>query len=190
MSEVTFDLQAFNSDIDGTNAQLWRRSMPINVNTPGIPMGGAMDRLALRAANLLGGNPEGAAGLEAVFMGPELEFTENSIVAVCGADLPPNVNGREQPGWTAFKIRAGDELSFDFLRGGARAYIAVAGGITTPSSLCSRSTYAIGALGGIDGRALQSGDSLPVGDDKAADREGRSVPRALRRAPGELLNCA
>ena len=54
----------------------------------GIPMGGAMDRLAMRAANLLVGNEEGAAGLEAVFMGPELEFTEAATVAICGADLP------------------------------------------------------------------------------------------------------
>ena len=36
----------------------------------GIPIGGAMDRFALRCANLLVGNPEDAAGLEAVFMGP------------------------------------------------------------------------------------------------------------------------
>ena len=59
----------------------------------GIPIGGAMDRLALRAANLLVGNDEGAAGLEAVFVGPELEFTDDALVAVCGAELPPKVDG-------------------------------------------------------------------------------------------------
>ena len=58
-----------------------------------------MDRLALIAANLLVGNPEGAAGLEAVFMGPDLEFTEDATVAVTGAHLPPLLNGVEQPCW-------------------------------------------------------------------------------------------
>lgn len=150
----------------------------------GIPIGGAMDRLALRAANMLVGNDEGAAGLEAVFVGPELEFTEDATVAVCGADLPARVNGDEQPGWTAFDVKAGDLLSFDFLKSGARAYIAISGGIDTPTSLGSRSTYAIGALGGVDGRAIQPGDSLPLGADKASGKAGATVPEALRRGPG------
>ncbi len=54
----------------------------------GIPISGAMDRFAMRAANMLVGNPEGAAGLEAVFMGPEIEFTEDTVVAVTGATCP------------------------------------------------------------------------------------------------------
>ncbi|MDU8945282.1 5-oxoprolinase subunit C family protein [Ovoidimarina sediminis] len=150
----------------------------------GIPVGGAMDRLALRAANMLVGNPEDAAGLECVFMGPELEFTEDATVAVCGADLPAKVNGTEQPGWTAFDVKSGDVLSFDFLRGGARGYIAISGGIATAPALGSRSTYAIGALGGYEGRAIQPGDTLPLGADKASGRAGKSVPENLRRGPG------
>ena len=150
----------------------------------GIPIGGAMDRLALRSANLLVGNPEDAAGLEAVFMGPEIEFAEAATVAVCGADLPPKVNGDSRPVWSAFAVDAGDVLSFDFLRSGARAYIAVAGGIATPPALGSRSTYAIGALGGINGRAIQPGDSLPIGPGKCKGRVGKEVPKALRRGPG------
>ena len=63
----------------------------------GIPLSGGMDRLALKAANLLVGNKEGAAVLEAVFMGPELEFTEDATVAVTGAELPPKVNGELRP---------------------------------------------------------------------------------------------
>lgn len=149
----------------------------------GIPIGGAMDRLALRAANLLVGNPEGAACLEAVFMGPELEFTEDAIVAVTGADLPPKVDGDAREGWTSFAVKAGQVLSFDFLRGGARAYIAISGGIDTPEMLGSRSTYAIGALGGVEGRAIQPGDELPLGQASPA-AEGRSVPQQMRRMPG------
>ena len=149
----------------------------------GIPIGGAMDRLSLRAANMLVGNPEDAACLEAVFMGPELEFTEDAVVAVTGADLPPRVDGTQQEGWTSFAVRAGQVLSFDFLRSGARAIIAISGGIATPPSLGSRSTYAIGALGGVDGRAIQAGDELPLGP-QTGSKEGQSVAEDLRRGPG------
>ncbi len=150
----------------------------------GIPMGGAMDRLALRAANLLVGNDEGAAGLESVFVGPELEFTEDAMVAVCGAELPPKVDGEPRETWTAFPVKSGQVLSFDFLKGGARAYIAISGGINTEPHLGSRSTYAIGALGGVNGRAVQPGDTLPLGNGAKAVKEGLSVPDKLRRAPG------
>lgn len=149
----------------------------------GIPLGGAMDRLALKAANLLVGNDEGAAGLEAVFIGPKLEFTEDAMVAVTGADMPIKVDGEEKPGWTAFKVKAGQVLTFDFLKTGARIYIAVSGGIDVPLALGSRSTYAIGALGGFKGRPIAAGDELPVGTVGKAV-EGKSIPENLRRRPG------
>lgn len=150
----------------------------------GIPIGGAMDRMALRAANLLVGNDEGAAGLECVFVGPELEFTEDAVVAVCGAELPPKVGGEARQTWTAFEVKAGQVLSFDYLEAGARAYIAVSGGINTPLALGSRSTYAIGSLGGVDGRAVLAGDALPLGSGNGKGRAGKSVPAELRRKPG------
>jgi biotin-dependent carboxylase-like uncharacterized protein len=149
----------------------------------GIPLSGAMDRFALRVANLLVGNAEHAAVLEAAFLGPELEFTADAMVAVTGAELPPKVNGTERATWTSFKVLKGQTLSFAFLKHGARAYIAVSGGIDVPVVLGSRSTYALGALGGYKGRKLEAGDELPVG---AAGNvaEGRTVPPHLRRGPG------
>ncbi len=81
----------------------------------GIPLSGAMDRYALRAANLLVGNDESDAGLEAVFMGPELRFTSDATVAVTGAELPPKVDGEPCPTWTTFRVRAGQTLSFGVL---------------------------------------------------------------------------
>ena len=150
----------------------------------GIPIGGAMDRFALRAANMLVGTPEDAAGLEAVFMGPELEFTAPVTVAITGADLPILLDGEEQPGWTAFDVKAGQTLSFGFLKAGARAYIAVSGGIDTPPALGSRSTYPIGALGGVEGRPIAAGDEIPVGQG-AGGKAGASVPWNLRRGPGK-----
>ncbi|MCF3934228.1 biotin-dependent carboxyltransferase family protein [Acuticoccus sp. M5D2P5] len=148
----------------------------------GIPVGGAMDRRALIAANLLVGNDEGAAGLEAVFMGPELEFADDRIVAVCGADLPPKVDGTEMPTWTSFRVKGGQRLTFDYLKSGARAYIAISGGIDTPLALGSRSTYPIGALGGFKGRAIAAGDELPLGPSDLP-KDGRYIPTELRRIP-------
>ena len=147
----------------------------------GIPLSGGMDRFALRAANMLVGNEEGAAVLEAVFLGPELEFTAPATVAITGGDLPPKLNGAERDSWSAFEVKAGDRLSFGFLKAGARAYIAVSGGIDVPVTLGSRSTYTLGALGGHQGRALAAGDELPVGQ---GGRGGGSVPANLRRMPG------
>ena len=147
----------------------------------GIPLSGGMDRFALRAANMLVGNEEGAAVLEAVFLGPELEFTAPATVAITGGDLPPKLNGAERDSWSAFEVKAGDRLSFGFLKAGARAYIAVSGGIDVPVTLGSRSTYTLGALGGHQGRALAAGDELPVGQ---GGKGGGSVPANLRRMPG------
>ena len=148
----------------------------------GIPVSGAMDRFALRLANRLVGNDEGAAAFEAVFMGPELEFQDAAVVAVTGAELPPRVDGEARPTWASFRVRAGQVLSFGFLKSGARAYIAVAGGIDTPPALGSRSTYLIGALGGLGGNALAAGDLVPVADGRAG-REGLTIPENLRRLP-------
>jgi biotin-dependent carboxylase-like uncharacterized protein len=150
----------------------------------GIPVSGGMDTYALTAANLLVGNDAGDAVLEAVFMGPELKFDADALVAVTGAELPPKVDGVVQPTWTAFTVKAGQTLSFDFLKAGARGYIAIAGGIDVPVVLGSRSTYALGALGGHEGRPLKVGDKLPVGAAKRTVAAGRSVPADLRRGLG------
>jgi len=149
----------------------------------GIPISGAMDRYALRAANLLVGNQEGDAALEATFLGPELRFHRDALVAVTGAEMVPRVDGTPQPTWTGFAVRAGQTLGFDFLKAGARAIIAVSGGFDVPVVLGSRSTYPLGALGGHAGRALQAGDVLPMNAAPAGGRAGRAVPTALRRDP-------
>ena len=146
----------------------------------GIPISGGMDSFALAAANLLVGNPEGAAALEIVFMGPELEFDADAVVAVTGADLPPKLDGDPRPTWTSFPVRAGQVLSFGHLKAGARAYLAIAGGLDVPVVLGSRSTYILGALGGFEGRALKAGDLVPVGGGAPTGRE-RALPEDLRR---------
>ena len=147
----------------------------------GMPPSGAMDVFSYQVGNYLVGNDDGAAGLEMTYMGPELEFTEPSVIAVTGADLPPKINGEAAPTWEAFAVEEGDVLSFDYLRNGARSYLAVAGGIDVPQFIHSRSTYTLIGLGGHEGRALKEGDELKVGE--AGDRSGR-VGMAV--APGRI----
>jgi biotin-dependent carboxylase-like uncharacterized protein len=148
----------------------------------GMPPSGAMDQYSYRAANLLVGNPEGAAALEATYIGPRLEFTDDRLVAVTGADAPVHRNGEPVPSWTAVAVRPGDVLSFAMINAGARLYIAVSGGIDVPEYLGSRSTYTLTGLGGHEGRRLVDGDRLPLGraGDGPAAGAGRSVPADLR----------
>ncbi len=97
---------------------------------------------------------------------------------------------RARPG-PSFTVKAGQVLSFDFLKAGARAYIAISGGIDVPVVLGSRSTYPLGALGGFKGRPLQAGDELPVGEPANGAKEGADAsPEALRRVPGQAGRAA
>jgi biotin-dependent carboxylase-like uncharacterized protein len=129
----------------------------------GIPPSGALDLYSAALGNFLVGNPATAAVIEATYMGPKMRFTAPAIVAVTGAKVPVMVNGLEYPQWESFSVAKGDELTFGILQAGARFYLAVSGGIAVEEVLGSRSTYALGAFGGYEGRSLKSGDLLPVG---------------------------
>lgn len=120
----------------------------------GVPLGGAMDRFALRLANALVGNPENAAALEFSMVGPELEFPEDALVAVTGGDFGG------VPRWRPVSVPAGTTLRFGPVREGCRGYLAVAGGFEVPTVLGSASTYLRGGFGGWEGRALRDGDVL------------------------------
>jgi biotin-dependent carboxylase-like uncharacterized protein len=91
--------------------------------------------------------------------------------------MPPKINGEEASTWETLKVDAGDVLSFDYLKNGARSYLAVAGGIEVPNFLGSRSTYTLIGLGGLEGRALQEGDELKIGEarDGAEGRVGMAL---------------
>jgi len=141
----------------------------------GIPISGALDQYAFRAANLLVGNDENAAVLECTMLGPELEFKQDAIVAVAGAEMPPKVNGQSMPMYESFAVPKGGRLSFGYLKAGARCYVAVAGGIDVPIVLGSRSTYGLGAFGGYCGRKLAVGDVLPVGQPEPGSCAGRAL---------------
>jgi biotin-dependent carboxylase-like uncharacterized protein len=150
----------------------------------GIPPSGAMDQMSYRAGNLLLGNPETAASLECALMGPELKFDRATRICVTGAEMAPKIDGRAHPTNTVLEITAGQTLSFGFAAKGARGYLAVAGGFDVPERLGSRSTYALGGLGGHQGRTLEAGDTLtsgdPAGPGSGAAPVGAVLPESLR----------
>ena len=142
----------------------------------GMPPSGAMDVFSYQVGNYLVGNEEGVAGLEITYFGPELEFTESAVIAVTGAEMPPKINGDEAPTWEALQVKEGDVLSFDYLKSGARSYLAVTGGIDAPLFMHSRSTYTLIGLGGHEGRAIKEGDELQLGEPQNGEAQiGKKV---------------
>jgi antagonist of KipI len=132
----------------------------------GMPVAGSMDTYSQRAANLLVGNDADAGVLEVTLLGPELQFDSESFVAVAGAKFAMEVDGRPLPFHTGTRLGAGSVLKFGARRSGARAYLAVSGGIRTPSVMGSRATHVPSHTGGLQGRALKAGDVLPIGEEK------------------------
>lgn len=128
----------------------------------GVVAGGAMDPYSHRIANLLVGNEKREATLEMTFVGPRLLFREAALIAICGGDFTPTMEGLPVPMWRPVFIRKGSELRFGAAKAGCRAYLAVAGGLDVPLVLGSRSTYVKAGLGGLDGRALIKGDVVQV----------------------------
>src|SRR2546427_8111633 len=120
----------------------------------GVTPGGAMDRFAHAAANLLVGNDRGAATLECTLTGPRLVALRQCLVAVTGADFDPRVNGEAVPTWTGIDLREGDEIGFAGRRTGARAYIAVAGGCVCDPWLGTMFAHPLAPRGGMNGPAL------------------------------------
>lgn len=127
----------------------------------GVPRSGALDAPALRLANRLVGNPEGAAGLELTMSGGTFGFRRPATIALTGAMATLAVDGRAYGHATPISVRAGATLAIGPAIVGVRSYLAVAGGIDVPPVLGSRSTDTLSELGPV---RVTAGDVLPVGD--------------------------
>ena len=138
----------------------------------GVPVAGAMDGVSHRLANLLVGNEPGCATLEVTLVGPTLDFLGETTFAVAGAEFELWLDERPVPGHTPCDAGRGSRLRMGRRGGGARAYVAVAGGIDVPLVLGSRSTDLASGLGGVAGRPVRAGDRLAVGQ-----WAGARVPR-------------
>jgi biotin-dependent carboxylase-like uncharacterized protein len=146
----------------------------------GIPQSGSMDQYSAELGNALVGNSAGDAVLECTYLGPVLVTDTDATIAVTGAPVEVKINGQPQPQWTQLQLKAGDELSFGVIQGGTRYYIAVRGGIDVPVVLGSRSTYVLGGIGGLNGRKLEAGDLVPVGEPTGDLPAVRVMPEHFR----------
>jgi len=132
----------------------------------GFPSSGPMDSWSFRLANVLVENKPGAAALECQFMGPTLKFDSNRIIAITGADMSPKIDGTPVPLWESIEIKKDQTLEMSFATIGARSYIAFSGGINTNPWLGSRSTFHKAGVGGIEGKAIQDGQKIPLNKSK------------------------
>jgi antagonist of KipI len=135
----------------------------------GVTTNGALDSFALRVANLLVGNDEGAAGLEITLGGLQLRFDDERIVAWCGGEFAVQIGSRALPAGHVAHLQAGDELKFGRAQIGCRCWLAVSGGIDVPVVLGSHSSDLRANFGGLEGRALRDGDQLSLGEFRQSE---------------------
>ena len=171
LNKFKFSAQCFEVTSPGmmTMVQDWPGRVKQGLWRVGVPPSGAMDHLACRLSNKLVGNEEEAAVLEICVTGPVLKFHCERLVAVTGAPMEVKVDGKLQPQWTSFVVRPETIISIkpsSVSTVGCRAYLSVAGGIDVSEYLGSRATFIGGQFGGYQGRILQVGDMLPVGEPK------------------------
>jgi antagonist of KipI len=151
----------------------------------GVPVAGPMDPYSHRVANALVLNSRGAATLEVALVGPELEFEDDRLVAVAGAEFDLDLDGAAVALHVPFVARAGWRLRFGGRRRGSRCYVAIAGGVAVAPVMGSRATHLVGRLGGFEGRALAAGDWLPLGEVSTAQAQRRtSFPVGALKAIG------
>lgn len=141
----------------------------------GVPLGGALDRFSLRAANALVGNADDAPALEFTLTGPTLRFQNDVVIALCGGRFELQVEELALPMWRPLRLGAGTTLKIGRMQRGARGYLAFAGGLDVPSVLDGRGCLPGSGFPGLAGRALQEGDQLRL---RGMSLAGRSWPRA------------
>lgn len=143
----------------------------------GVPPSGPMDSVSFRLANKLLNNPDDAAALEMTLSGPTLQFQSATVIALTGADMQAALDGNPLPRYETVPVSAGQVLSVGKIKGnGARAYLAIAGGIHCPEYLGSRSTFTLGQFGGHSGRALRTGDVLHLAAPDTIETAAMPIP--------------
>jgi antagonist of KipI len=145
----------------------------------GVPVAGPMDAFSHRLANQLVSNDAGAAVLEITLIGPEFVVESSTTMAIAGAQFEVTCDDRPVAIGESFAVLAGQRVKFGRILQGARAYLAVAGGVQTPPVLGSRATHLVSRMGGLDGRVLAAGDRVPIEDDAGL--------RPMRKSAGLML---
>lgn len=148
----------------------------------GVPTSGAMDSFAFRAANFLAGNDPNCAAIEVGLGDITFRALNDCVIAVTGVGYGLSVYIWDFPLWSSYYVRGGWTVRLTKQDSGMWAYIAVSGGVQTPPTLGSASTYLRGPFGGLDGRQLQAGDVLRAGtlSRSLTDLAARTLPEIAR----------
>src|SRR5690242_21129420 len=153
----------------------------------GLVPSGAMDRLALAAANTLVGNKPFAAAVEVGPFGAKFTARGGAVrVALSGASRNADIDGRTLAPDTSATLAEGETLTLGFARGGSFSYLAIEGGIEGEPMFGSLAVNARAGLGSPYPRPLQAGDELQA---KAASgaRERRIELPAASEAPIRIV---
>jgi biotin-dependent carboxylase-like uncharacterized protein len=159
----------------------------------GVSVSGALDPISLRAANALVGNAAQEGALEVAYAGPTLVVDADSArIAIAGANAAVEIFPSETASSAArletgrsIRLERGNMARIGTLSDAAVLYIAVEGGLAIEPVLGSVSTYVRAGLGGWHGRALITGDRIPLRQNSASDRaecrfSGRIAERRSR----------
>ena len=129
----------------------------------GLTPSGAMDLLALAAANALVGNALLAAGIEIGPFAAAFTARDGAVrVALAGASRSADMAGRNVAFDSSVTIADGETLALGFARGGAFSYLAIEGGIAGEPMFGSLAVNARAGLGSPYPRPLQAGDAFQV----------------------------
>jgi antagonist of KipI len=142
----------------------------------GVPVAGPMDEYSHILANRLVGNEPGAAALEVTLIGPEVQADSDIVCAVTGAAFTLTAGGASAPMDLPFVLRAGVPLRFGDRSAGARATLAVRGGIAVEPVFGSRATSLVSRMGPFGGRALRAGDAMAIGPMDGLRRVRSVIP--------------
>ncbi len=137
----------------------------------GMIISGVMDIFSMRIANHLVGNAENEAVLEITLTGPTIEFQEDQLIAICGADFSATIDDKPAPLWRPVVVKKGSTLHMKFSKVGCRGVITVGGGFNVPEVLGSKSTYLRAKIGGYEGRSLEKEDILSIGERSSRSQE-------------------
>ena len=140
----------------------------------GVTPSGPMDVESFNIANLLVGNAPGESALEATFLGPTFSVTEDTVIAVTGADMSPTLNGEDISMYRAVVVPAGSTVKLQAAKNGSRTYVAFRGGLDVPEVMGSRATSIQNHIGGLNGGKLATGDEIPI-------RPAAALPNASSR---------
>ncbi|MBS4196915.1 5-oxoprolinase subunit C family protein [Lederbergia citri] len=130
----------------------------------GVPVGGAMDQMSAQLVNILLGNNENEAVIEMTLVGPTIQFEDNAIISIFGANMSPKLNGQAIEHRKPIHVKKGDIIAFGTAQSGVRTYMAVKRGFSLPEVLGSKSTNAKAHIG----HPLQAGDVIPTNHSYSA----------------------